>query len=234
MIIGLVQTPTVEAKEFLRWAVIEAGDALLPFGHTVETMICTEGSMAGTPGPVRFDALIWAEGDDQDADGMLETPEARRVLDGWTVFALGGQRSFERRPVKAAIKHDDDPFSGLPGFTVPGRKKVVFHGRRDDITVETYRSIFRDHLPLTEIHMAHARRYWQREVDGTHGPSVLPADGVSEFLAADWNEITNLYDNAESAAVVGADSSLFIDLATACTLFGITHLRLSDRPPRYS
>ena len=132
------------------------------------------------------------------------------------------------------MAHEDDPFSGLPGLTVAGMKKVVFHGRRDDITVETYRSIFRDHLPLTEIHMAHARRYWQREVEATRGPSVLPADGVSEFQAANWDEITNLYDNPESAAIVGADSARFIDRSTACTLFGITHVRLSDRQRRYS
>jgi len=234
LIIGLVQSPSVEAKDFLRWAVVDAGDALLQFGDTVETMICTEGSMAGTPRAVRFDALIWAEGGRHKADALLGATEAGRVLDGWTVFALGAQRGFERRSVKTAIKHDDDPFSGLPGLTVPGMKKVVFHGRRDDITVDAYRSIFRDHLPLTEIHMAHARRYWQREVDATHGPSVLPADGVSEFLAANQHEITNLYDNPESAAIVGADSALFIDRGTACTLFGITHVRWSDQPPRYS
>jgi hypothetical protein len=234
MIIGLVQTPGVKAKDLLRWAVVDAGDALLELGDTVTTLFCTGGSTAGRPGEVRFDALIWAEGSNRQADALLNTAAARRVLDSWTVFALGGQRSFERRSVKAAVKHVDDPFSGLPGFTPAGMNKVVFHGRRHDITVDTYRSIFRDHLPLTEIHMAHARRYWQREVDATYGPSVLPADGISEFLADNHDEIANLYDNAEAAAVVGADSARFIDRATACTLFGITHVRLSDRRRQYS
>jgi hypothetical protein len=234
VIIGLVRTPSVEPKDFLRWTVAEAGDALLEFGDTVETMSCGRGSMAGTPGAVRFDALIWAGSGGEDVDALLGGAEKSGVLDSWTVFTLGGQRGFERRSVKTPMEHPDDPFSGLPGLTVPGMKKVVFHGRRDDITVPAYRSIFRDHLALTEIHMAHARRYWQREVDASHGPSLLPADGVSEFLTANWDEITDLYDNPESAEVVGADSSRFIDRATACTLFGITHVRLSDRPRRHS
>jgi len=234
VIIGLVQTPDVEPKDFLRWAVVDAGDALLELGDTVETMICIEGSMAGTPGAVRFDALIWAEGASEDVEALLGTARTRGVIDGWGVFALGGQRCFERRGGRIPVQHAGDPFAGLPGFTVPGMKKVVFHGRRDDVSITEYRSIFRDHCPLTEIHMAHARCYWQREVDSTHGPSSLPADGVSEFLAANRDDIMNLYDNRESAAIVGADSALFIDRTTACTLFGITHLRLSDRPRRYS
>jgi hypothetical protein len=227
VIIGLVRSATVAPEDFLRWAVLDAGDALLDLGDTVETMTCTYGSMAGSPGSARFDALVWAE----DVDNALfGSAEADGVIAGWGLFTLGGQRCFERRGGPVPIHHTDDPFAGLPGFTVPGMKKVVFHGRREDISVAEYRSIFRDHCPLTEVHMAHAQRYWQREVESTGGTSALAADGVSEFLAANQDHIRDLYDSPESAAVVGADSSLFIDRNTACTLFGITHVRLSDRP----
>jgi hypothetical protein len=227
VIIGLVRSATVTPKDFLRWTVLDAGDALLELGDTVETMTCTYGSMSGQPGTVRFDALVWAE----DADeSFLGVAAADGVIEGWGLFTLGGQRSFERRNGAVPVQHTDDPFAGLPGFTVPGMKKVVFHGRRDDISVTDYRSIFRDHCPLTEVHMAHALHYWQREVESTGGTSALAADGVSEFLAATQEHIRDLYDSPESAAIVGADSSLFIDRATACTLFGISHVRLSDRP----
>jgi hypothetical protein len=227
VIIGLVQSATVAPEDFLRWAVLDAGDALLELGDTVETMICTYGSMAGRSGTIRFDALLWAEEADE---ALLGVAAADGVIESWGLFRLGGQRCFERRGGPVPIQHTDDPFGGLPGFTVPGMKKVVFHGRRHDISVAEYRSIFRDHCPLTEVHMAHAQRYWQREVESTGGPSALTADGVSEFLAADQDHIRDLYDSPESAAIVGADSSLFIDRTTACTLFGITHVRLSDRP----
>ncbi len=229
VIIGLLRPPAVDGADFLRWVVVDAGDALLDLGDTVETMTCTEGSLAGKRGDVRFDALIWADGSADDVTPVLTAGKALGVIDSWTVFSLGTQRVFERPAGKALIEHPDDPFGHLPGLTAAGMKKVVFHGRRGDITVGDYRAIFRDHFPLTEVHMAHALRYWQREVEGTSGPAVQPADGVSEFRAADHDTIKSLYDNPESAAVVGADSDLFIDRSTACTLFGITHLRLSDR-----
>jgi hypothetical protein len=229
VIIGLVRPPAVAADDFLRWTVLDAGDALLDLGDTVETMACTNGSTAGKPGDVRFDALLWTEGGADDVTPVLSAGKAVGVLDSWTVFSLGTQRVFERKDGKTPIEHPDDPFGDLPGLTIAGMKKVVFHCRRDDITVDDYRSIFRDHFPLTEVHMAHALRYWQREVERTSGPSAQPADGVSEFRAADHESITSLYDNPESAAVVGADSDLFIDRTSACSLFGITHLRLSDR-----
>ena len=42
-------------------------------------------------------------------------------------------------PAKSPDGDDlDDPFGDLPGLTSPGMKKVVFHGRRGDITVGDY------------------------------------------------------------------------------------------------
>jgi hypothetical protein len=228
VIIGLVQAPSGAVGEFLRWAVLDAGDTLLERSGTVETMACTQGSIGGTPGDVRFDALIWAD-EPGDIEGLLTEARTAGLIDGWGTFVLGAQRSFERRAGPDPMAHDDDPFAGLAGVTVPGMKKVVFHRRRDDVTVDDYRSIFRNHCPLTEVHMAHALRYWQREVDGVGGPSALVADGVSEFRAADHDRILSLYDNAQSAAIVGADSALFIERSTACTLFGVTHVRMSPR-----
>jgi hypothetical protein len=229
VIIGLVRPPAVDNTAFLRWAVLDAGDALLEFGKTVETMACTEGSIAGKPGDIRFEALIWADGDTRSITPLLVAAKARGVLDGWTVFSLGTQRVFERQSGKVLVQHLDDPFADLPGLTIPGVKKLVFHCRLDNVGVEKYRAIFRDHFPLTELHMAHAKQYWQREVERTDGPSALDADGVSEFRAADHDDIMSLYDNPESAAIVGADSALFIDRTRTCTLFGITHVRLTDR-----
>jgi hypothetical protein len=228
VIIGLVRAPAVDGNEFLRWAVLDAGEALLQFGYTVETMACTEGSIAGRPGMIRFDALIWARGESADVTPVLTAGRAGGVVDSWTVFSLGTERVFERPSDKVAVEHLDDPFAGLPGVTIAGIRKLVFHCRLRDISVEKYRAIFRDHFPLTEVHMAHALRYWQREVERTDGPSSLDADGVSEFRAADHDHIMNLYDNPESAAIVGADSNLFIDRTRTCTLFGITHIR--NRP----
>jgi hypothetical protein len=228
VIIGLVRPPAVDGTDFLRWAVLDAGDALLEFGSTVETMACTEGSIAGRPGEVRFDALIWAQGDTAGVTPLLIAGKARGALDSWTVFSLGTERVFERGFGEVAVEHPDDPFSDLPGATMAGLRKLVFHCRLPDISTEKYRAIFRDHFPLTEVHMARALRYWQREVERTDGPSSLAADGVSEFRAADHDHIMNLYDNPESAAIVGADSNLFIDRSRTCTLFGITHIR--NRP----
>jgi hypothetical protein len=228
VIIGLVRPPAVHRDDFLRWAVVEAGDVLLGRGPTVETMACTRGSIGGAPSEVRFDALLWAEGDSRDVTSLLTRSQDDGRIDGWTIFDLGTQRMFERRSRKVLFVHDEDPFADLPGLTLPGMKKVVFHCRRPDISRDHYRTIFRDHFPLTEVHMARALCYWQREVDATTGSSMLAADGVSEFRAADHADIISLYDNAESAAIVGADSDLFIDRTRACTLFGITHLRLSD------
>jgi hypothetical protein len=229
VIIGLVQAPNGAASDLLRWAVIDAGDALLEWSDTVETMACTQGSIGGTPGDVRFDALIWTDASPGDVEGLLAAATTAGVIDGWSLFVLASQRSFERAAGPVDREPGNDPFAGLAGVTVPGVKKVVFHRRRDDISVDEYRSIFRDHCPLTEVHMAHALRYWQREVDRVGGPSALEADGVSEFRAADHDRILSLYDNAESAAVVGADSARFIDRSSACTLFGVTHMRLSRR-----
>jgi len=228
VIIGLVRPPAVHRDDFLRWVVVDAGDVLLGRGPTVEMMACTAGSIGGTPSDVQFDALLWAEGDSRDVTPLLTRGRDDGLIDAWTVFDLGTQRVFERRSGKVPVSHDDDPFADLPGLTLPGMKKVVFHCRRRDISRDDYRTIFRDHFPLTEVHMARALWYWQREVDATAGPSLLAADGVSEFRAADHADIMSLYDNAESAAIVGADSNLFIDRTRACTLFGITHLRLSD------
>ena len=50
VIIGLVRPPAVDGGEFLRWSVVDAGDALLALGDTVETMTCTEGSVGRKTG----------------------------------------------------------------------------------------------------------------------------------------------------------------------------------------
>jgi hypothetical protein len=138
----------------------------------------------------------------------LREAEASAALAGWVAYRGVESRRFDRSHATTAGER--------------GRlRRLILHRRIDNITVAEYRSRFASHFLLTRDHMPLVSGYRQTDLDEREGSIDLPADGVSEFWFDSLAASRDPYGGDEAErAIVGEDSRLFVDPATAVAVNG--------------